>query len=212
MDRLGLTVGEYKFLRTHNTPNKIQDFIEQRLVYNFDTRPNGEATCRSPKLVLKAGKAHCFEGALLAGAACIVNGLPAQLMELTAHKDEEHIVALHWREHKGIKYRGCMGMSGYHLILYRDAIFRTPRELALSFASVYHPTRHETRKSLRGYSAIVDLRRFDTAWLTMREPLDHIGDALGAARHYGMFPKEFGKDLRPMNAAVALADARFEGK
>ena len=61
----GLTKGEEKVLRGLSSPQKIQDFLD-RLPINFEK--NGD-THMSPRRVLRQGKAHCVEGALVAAAA-----------------------------------------------------------------------------------------------------------------------------------------------
>jgi hypothetical protein len=208
----GLTRGEHSLFRSLNTPHKIQDYIESKLIYNFDTEPNGDPTCYSPRVVLETNKAHCFEGSMFAAAARMINGFPGQLIDFSADQDDDHVLAIHWRSHNGRRYRGTVGMGGYHLIMYRDPIYATPRELALSFVEGYHPLRTDTRKSLRKYSAIVNLDRFDPTWITSCEPIHYIGEALNRARHYRLFPASFDQSLRAVHPDIAQANARFKGK
>src|SRR5438876_640377 len=89
----GLTPSELRFLKKLNTPAKIQDFLET-LPANFELR--GE-TYRSPRRVLRDKTAHCFEGALLAAAALLLQGEPPLLMDLYTSpqsKDTDHVIAL----------------------------------------------------------------------------------------------------------------------
>ena len=59
----GLNEKEVKILKALNTPKKIQDFLN-KIPINFEE--DGKDTCMSPRVVLRNGKAHCIEGALLA--------------------------------------------------------------------------------------------------------------------------------------------------
>src|SRR6266576_6814550 len=86
-----LTPTESKILRKLSSPHKIQDFIDT-LPVNLE--PDG-ATCMSPRRVLKTRRAHCFEGALLAAAACAYHGGRPLLLDFqAAYDDEDHVVAL----------------------------------------------------------------------------------------------------------------------
>ena len=81
---------ERKLFRTLNTPQKIQDYLDT-LPINFER--NGE-TYMSPRRVIKAGIAHCFEGALFAAAALWFHGQRPLILDLrTVPYDEDHVVA-----------------------------------------------------------------------------------------------------------------------
>src|ERR1043166_4610055 len=126
---LGLSAAEFRVLQRLRTPEKIQDFLNA-LPANFE--PHGD-TCLSVREVLKRRRAHCIEGAFLAACALWINGEPPLLLDLKATRDYDHVVALFRRG-------GCWGAISKtnHLPLrYRDPVYRTLRELAMSYFHEY---------------------------------------------------------------------------
>ena len=172
----GFTKEELAVLRKLNTPAKIQDFLE-KIPANFE--PKGD-TLKSPRRVLRENTAHCIEGALLAAVALRLCGNEPLIMDLKsdAH-DKDHVVALfksngHW---------GAISKSNHGVLRYREPIYRTLRELALSYFHEYFLD--DGRKTLRAYSVPFDLSRFDDqGWMTSEEDLWDIGAALDDARHF----------------------------
>ena len=59
-----LTTSERRFFEKLSTPQKVQDYLDTVAV-NFELK--GE-TYMSPRRMIRAKTAHCFEGALLAAA------------------------------------------------------------------------------------------------------------------------------------------------
>src|SRR6201997_3570348 len=82
---------ERKVLAKLTSPEQIQRFLDRELTYNLE--PQGE-TCRSPRLVLRDGVAHCMEGALMAAAALRCLGHPPLLVDLEAVRDHDHVLAV----------------------------------------------------------------------------------------------------------------------
>ena len=60
-----LSPTERKIFQKLTTPQKIQDYLD-KLPINYE---HGGETYMSPRRMLKAKTAHCFEGALFAAAA-----------------------------------------------------------------------------------------------------------------------------------------------
>ncbi|MDB5194595.1 MAG: hypothetical protein JWN50_609, partial [Parcubacteria group bacterium] len=84
----GLQKAEWQVLKKLNTPERIQDFLNT-LPFNFEKH---RETYMSVERTLKKGKAHCFEGALLAAAALWVHGEKPLLLDLnTNKKDVDHV-------------------------------------------------------------------------------------------------------------------------
>ncbi len=105
-----------------------------------------------------------MEGALLAAAALRVNGHPPLLMDLEAVRDDDHVVAL-YRE-RGLW--GGIAKSNFAGLRFRAPIYRTLRELALSYFEHYYNLRGE--RTLRAYSVPVNLARLDSQhWMTAEE-------------------------------------------
>lgn len=188
-----LTPLEQKFFQKLSSPQKIQDYLDT-LPINFEKR--GE-TYMSPRRVIKAKTAHCFEGALLAAAALAYHGGKPLLMDLqTAAPDEDHVVALFRR--RGLW--GAISKTNHAILRYRDAVYRSPRELAMSYFHEY--IADDGRKSLRAYSAPFDLSRFPPeTWLTAGEELFSLVDRLDGSRH---FPIASPKNLRGLRRAGKL--------
>jgi hypothetical protein len=163
-----------KVLRKLSTPEKIQRFLDD-LPYNKEK--SGE-TCRSPRLVLEYETAHCFEGALLAAAALRVNGSPSLILDLASVRDDDHVIAIY----RSNGYWGAIGKSNYAGLRSRSPVYRSLRELALSYFEHYYNLKGE--KTLRAYSRPINLKRFDRIdWMTSAEPLWAIPEYLCEISH-----------------------------
>ncbi len=186
-ESFGLSAESLRTLRALNTPARIQKFIDA-LEYQYAD------TARSPQRVLRERKGHCLEGALLAAAALRVNGRPPLLMDLEAVRDDDHVVAL-YRE-RGLW--GGIAKSNFAGLRFRAPIYRTLRELALSYFEHFYNLRGE--RTLRAYSRPVNLARLDRRdsrcnWMTSEEDVWFVPEALTAARHYPLFPQRMARIL-----------------
>jgi hypothetical protein len=203
---LGLNAEEGRVLRTLRTPWRIQQFIVG-LHANFE---EGGDTLRSVRGVLKHRKAHCIEAAFTAACALWLAGEPPLIMDLEANKaDSDHVVALFKRD-------GCWGAiskTNHIWLRWRDPVYRTPRELAMSYFHEYVDTRQ--RKSLRTYSMPIDLRRFaPETWITNDEDCWDVGAALCDVRHFKLLTPAQVRALTPRDATETLADdmVQYESK
>ncbi len=200
----GLTKAEESLLRKLKTPALIQDYLD-RLPINFET--NGD-THFSPRVVLKEKKAHCIEGALLAATALWIQGKPPLLLDLkTKQHDDEHVVALF----KEGGYWGAISKTNHAVLRYRDPIYRTVRELALSYYHEYFLTK-TGEKTLVSYSRPFDLRTQGDAWVTDEEHLWYLDDCLNNHPHYPLVPKHIAKKIRPATKFERVATATCEWK
>ncbi len=174
-ENLGLTKAEFALLRRLDTPAKIQAFLYD-LKQNFE--PDGD-TCRPVREVLARRRAHCIEGAMVAACALWINGEPPLVMDMRAVRDFDHVIALFRRN-------GCWGaMSKTNGIGLRgrDPVYRTLRELAVSYVHEY--TNRREHKTLREYSVPFDLRRVDPAiWVTGEKNAWDVAQALEDIRHF----------------------------
>ena len=132
--------GERKQLRGLKTPEKIQRFLDDEIGYNKEA---GGATCRSPRRVLRDRLAHCMEGALFAAAAVGLLGFPPLLLDLEAERDDDHVLAIF--RHRG--HWGAIAKSNYSGLRYREPVYRTLRELVMSYFEHYYNLKKE--KTLR---------------------------------------------------------------
>jgi len=174
--RLGLSAREYATLARLTTPERIQAFIN---AIPANHEPDGE-TVHSVRSVLRHRVAHCIEGALVAACALAINGEPALVMHLDcAPHDNPHVLALfrrrgHW---------GALSKSNGAWLRYREPVYRTLRELAMSYFHEFFDT--HGRKTLRAYSRTLDLRRVDPAlWVTNAGSCWAVHDMIAALRHY----------------------------
>ena len=187
MDRLtraasGLTTEEYTTLAKLSTPIKIQDFLDA-LPMNFETKGD---THLSPRRVLREKRSHCIEGAMLAATALWIQGEPPLIMNLSARMgrgDVDHVIALYKRG----GYFGAISKTNHAVLRFRDPIYRTLRELALSYFNEWFLPSGE--KTLECYSKKLDMRRFGTTWITTEKDLWEIADALSVIPHYDLVPK-----------------------
>jgi hypothetical protein len=168
-----------KLLRKLSTPEKIQKFLDN-LPYNKEK--DGE-TCRSPRLVFENNTAHCFEGALFAAAALRANGRPPLILDLASVRDDDHVIAIY----RDNDCWGAIAKSNYAGLQFRSPVYRTLRELALSYFEHYYNLKGE--KTLRAYSSRpVSLSRFDSIhWMTTDEPLWAIAEYLCEIPHTPIF-------------------------
>jgi hypothetical protein len=172
-----------RVLRGLKTPAQIQKFIDA-LPYQYAN------TALSPQRALRERKGHCLEGAMLAAAALRVNGRPPLLMDLESVRDDDHVVAL-YREN-GLW--GSIAKSNFAGIRFRAPVYRTLRELALSYFEFYYNLRGE--RTLRSYSRAVNLARLDSLhWMTSDEDVWCVPELLIAARHYPLFPDKVARGL-----------------
>jgi len=194
--KLGLSAAQADLLSRLHTPVQVQDFITA-IPMNFEI---GGGTALSVVEVLRQRRAHCIEGAMVAACAFYLNGQPPLLMDMSADDtDDDHVIALfkqngHW---------GAVSKSNGPYLRYRDPIFRTLRELALSY---FHEYTKGNRKTLRSYSVPVDLRRVDPKlWVTHPSFCEEIVDLLTVARHFKLVPRGMEKKLRPADRVDVLA-------
>ena len=198
---LGLTRAEFAVLARLSTPQKIQDFLCS-LPANFEI---GGQTCLSVREVLRQRRAHCIEGAMLAACALWANGEPPLLLDLRAERDFDHVVALFRR---GGRW-GAISKTNPPLLRWRDPVYRSLRELAMSYLHEYANKRGQ--KTLRSYAGPFDLRRFDPeVWVTNGKNCWEVGEALDRARHIRLITKRQARTLRLRDPVERNAGALVE--
>lgn len=191
------TANEIRFLEGLKSPAGIQHFLN-----GTDYNPD-YVTC-SPKKIINNRRANCFEGALFAAAALRVLGHKPVIVDLMADNDDDHVIAI-------FKQNDCFGAvakSNTTVLRFREPVYRTLRELVMSYFDFYFNTLGE--KSLRSYSVPVDLSRFDKFnWMTTDDDLEFIGDYLFRIKHYPLLTKKMIKDLSVADKEVV--DLCFSG-
>jgi len=181
------TPSELRKLRSLKTPHGIQRLLNDMPYHLADS-------AWSPRRVLRENTSHCYEGALFAAAALRVNGFPPLLLDLEAEHDTDHVIAVY-------RVDGCWGSvakSNYTGCRYREPVYRTLRELALSYFEVYFNLRGE--RTLRTFSRPVDMKRFDHLdWMTSEDPVWFVAEYLLTISHTRLISRAQAKRLHRLD-------------
>jgi hypothetical protein len=189
---LGLARNEFAILQRLSTPQKIQEFLNA-IPSNHEM---GGETILSVREVLRQRRAHCIEGAFVAACALWIHGEPPLVLHLDCDtSDVPHVITLFRR---GGSW-GAVSKTNGAVLRYRDPVYRSLRELALSYFHEYCNKRGH--KTLRSYSAAFDLRRVDPEqWVTRGSACQEINDRLAALRHYALISRRQEKVLTRRDA------------
>jgi hypothetical protein len=171
-----------------DSPTKVQNYLDA-LPTNFEL--SGESNF-PPIQVFQKQTAHCFEGAVFAAAALAFHGQKPILLDFaTGFDDEDHTVAIFKRG----KYFGAISKTNHAVLKFRDPIYASIRELAMSYFHEYYLW--DGRKSLRAYSAPFDLSKYPPEkWITAGESLDWLMALISKTRYFPVVPKNFERQLR----------------
>ena len=179
----GFSPSELRALRGLKTPAGIQRSLDA-IPYHL------AGTAWSPRIVLREKTAHCLEGAIFAAAALRVLGFPPLIFDLEADQDTDHVLAIfkmrgHW---------GAIAKSNFAGCRYREPVYRTLRELALSYFNTYFNLRGE--RTLRRYSQPVNLARFDDRqWMTSDKAIWFVAEYLCDIPHRPLLKRGLEKHL-----------------
>jgi hypothetical protein len=189
---LSLRPNEFAALERLSTPQRIQTFLN---AIPANHEPDGE-TILSVREVLRQRRAHCIEGAFVAACALWIHGDRPLLMHMDcAASDYPHVLALFRR---GGAW-GAISKTNGAVLRYRDPVYRSLRELAMTYFHEYSDRRG--RKTLRSYSAAFDLRRIDPAlWVTQERECSEVNARLAALRHYPLISARQQRLLSPRDA------------
>ena len=183
INSFGFTQSELRQLRALKNPAGVQKFLDE-LSYNLSY------TARSPKKVLRHRTASCLEGGIFGAAALRVLGFPPLIFDLEAEQDTDHVVAIfklrgHW---------GAVAKSNFTGCRYREPVYRSLRELAMSYFNIYFNLRGE--RTLRRYSRPVNLARFDHLnWMSTEKPVWFIAEYLCEIPHISLLTPAIEKNL-----------------
>lgn len=187
---LGLSRTHAERLAHLKTPESIQDFVVA-LPANFERTGD---TCLSVAETLRHNHAHCIEGAFVAACALWIQGKPPLVMDLQADGDDDHVFVLFRRG----RCWGAISKSNHVWLRWRDPIYRSLRELVMSY---FHEYVWGAHKTLRRYSRPIDLRRFDPKlWVTSTVDCWDVAEAIDDSRHYPILTTDQARRLRPRDA------------
>jgi hypothetical protein len=184
-----LTKPERRALARLDSPAAIQAFLDS-VPYSTDNR------YRCPLSVLRDRRAHCYDGAVFAAAMLRRIGCPPRIVNLYAERDDEHLLAVF----RVAGYWGAVAQSNFVGLRYREPIYRTERELVMSYFEVYY--NRERLRSLRSYTRPLSLASFDAVrWTTADAAMDRIAERLDALKRIPLL-------TRQMRARLNLLDER----
>ena len=193
-DHFGFSPAELGSLRGMKDSHGIQRFLD-RIPYHL------AGSAWSPRRVLNEETAHCLEGAIFAASALRVNGYPPLIWDLEAERDTDHVLAIyrvrgHWGAVAKSNFAGCRG---------REPVYRSLRELAMSYFNLYFNLRGE--RSLRNFSRPVNLKRFDHLnWMTTEKPVWFIAEHLCEIFHYKLLKSGMSKRLARVDERLFKAE------
>jgi hypothetical protein len=181
---------ELAVLDSFRHPADVQDHLDR-----IDYAPGGGGY--SPRVVLRERRAQCFSGALFAAAALRRLRFPPLLVDLRAENDDDHVLAVF--RSRGLW--GAVGKSNFTTLRYREPVYRTLRELVMSYFDFYFNANGQ--KTLRSYSRPLDLRAFDgVPWMFAEHRLDEVEERLEALPHYPVVSGAMVRALKPASRIV----------
>ena len=142
---LPLNAAERRVIRRLRTPAQVQRYLND-LPYNNEP---GGATLRSFRGVVRHGTSHCLEAALAAAVILEQHGYPPLVLSFESIDHLDHVIFVY--QHKG--RWGSIARSRDPGLHGRRPVFRTPRDLALSYVEPYI----DESGRITAY-AVVDLR------------------------------------------------------
>jgi hypothetical protein len=187
------TPQELRRLSSLKTPQLVQRFLEDLPYHHANT-------AWSPRVVLRERTAHCFEGAIFAAAALRVNGFKPLIWDLEGIRDTDHVLAIYRHD----RHWGAIGKSNFAGLRFREPVYRSLRELAMSYFDNYYNLLGE--RTLRAYSRTVDLSRFDRLdWMTTEKPVWFIAQHLCEVPHTPVITEAQAKRLTRLDKRAHTA-------
>jgi hypothetical protein len=141
-----------------------------------------------------------LEGAIFAASALRANGFPPLILDLEGEQDSDHVLAVY----RQAGAWGAVASSNYSGCRFRSPIYRSLRELALSYFEGYFNLRGD--RSLRTFSQPVNLSCFDKlAWMTTDKPVWFIAEHLCQISHTPLLTPAMIKNLVRVDERTFLA-------
>ncbi len=166
---------EMRTIKRLNTPPKVQFFVTS-IRYNKSDRI-------SILDVIRKGTGDCLEAAAFASVVLTYHKIPNQLMDLTSVRDEDHVLCVF----KQRGHYGAIGQSKYLGLRYRNPVYASARELAMSYFDGYYNYFGEF--TLRGYSKFISLRNLNHVQLTSAAFMYELEERLCNISHVPLVPE-----------------------
>lgn len=193
---IGLTPKEMAIFARLSSPGKIQDFVTGM---PSNSEPDGD-TCYSVRVALRRNCCHCIEGAFIAACALMLHGMPALLMDFQAEGDDDHVLAL---VRQG-QFWGAISKSNSIWLRWRDPVYRSPRELAMSY---FHEYILGPKKSLRRVSRPFDIGAYrHEDWITSEEDCWNMAGEIDRAPHVAVVSARQARRLKLRDRFETYAD------
>jgi len=184
-----LTSHQRSVLESLRTPALIQAYLD-------DTPYSPESQNRSPLRVMQDRLAHCLDGGLFAAMALRRLGFPPRIIDLlpAPGRDDDHVLAIY-------KVNGCYGAlakSNYVGLRSREPVYRSLRELVMSYFEVYYNI--NGIKTLRYYTPPLRLDAYDHAgWMWSDQSVDAIEARLTKLHRIPLLSPELAERLAPVD-------------
>jgi hypothetical protein len=182
---------QLKKFRQLSSPADIQEYLDN-IPYI------AEDLDRSPLRVMIDGQAHCLDGGIFAALALARLGHRPLIIDLVPEPgaDDDHVLALF--QNNGAW--GCIAKSNYAFLRFREPVYRSLRELSMTYFEGY--TNTEKNKTLRGYTRPLDLSLFSPEWMWSEDGVANISKRLYRRKPVPLISSEDGYSL-------SLSDKRF---
>lgn len=170
-----------------DTPYKIQGYLDS-IAYSADDFN------RPPLRVMTDQLANCFDGALFAAFALWRLGHSPRIVDLFADNDDDHLLAV-------FKVRsawGALAKSNYSGLRYREPVYRSLRELVMSYFDPFFNTLGE--RSLRSYTRPISLRQFERmGWVTEDSAMPAVAAHTERVARIRLLTPVMVRDLHPVD-------------
>jgi hypothetical protein len=167
---------ELQVIRRLNSPSKVQNFITG-LSYNQSHRVPIAA-------VLRERRGDCLEAAAFASVVLFYHGIPNFIMDLSSVRDEDHVLCV-FRQAGAY---GSIAQSKFLGLRYRNPVYASLRELAMSYFESYYNFFGEY--TLRAYSKPLSLRNLTSKKLTDPAFMYKLEAQLGTIAHVQLVPED----------------------
>ncbi|MEW6403711.1 MAG: hypothetical protein AB1649_18100 [Chloroflexota bacterium] len=143
-----------QIVKSIKTPFEVQEYL-------LNMPYNAEARDRSPLNVMLDCQCHCLDGGFLAALLLWKLGFTPLILDLRPDPgmDDDHVLSLFQIEGRW----GAVAKSNYVNLGFREAVYESPRVLAMTYFEHYLNTTRE--KTLRSFTRPMDLTKYpDTRW------------------------------------------------
>lgn len=165
---------ERQIFQNFKSPSDIQAFLDTTVYPS-------ENINRSALRVMRERRCHCLDGGLLAAVALSTLGYPPRIVDILPEPgtDDDHILAIY-------QVDGCYGAvakSNYVGLRYREPVYRSIRELVMSYFEMYYS--FDGYRTLRYYTMPINLEAYQHLnWLVDDAGVDALEKRIYNLRHF----------------------------